>query len=45
MNDLQQLKVGDKIVDYGQVYRIFKIKKDRTLKENLPREEGWKNDK
>jgi RNA polymerase-interacting CarD/CdnL/TRCF family regulator len=31
MNDVQQFKVGDKIVDYGQVYRIFKIKEDRVF--------------
>ena len=28
MNDVLQFKVGDKIVDYGQMYIIFKIKKD-----------------
>jgi RNA polymerase-interacting CarD/CdnL/TRCF family regulator len=26
MNDIQHFKVGDKIVDYGQVFRIFKIR-------------------
>ena len=31
MNDKHQFKVGDKVVDFGQVYRIYKIKKDRTL--------------
>lgn len=31
MNDIQHFKVGDKIVDYGQVYRIFKIKKDKVF--------------
>lgn len=31
MNDIQQFQVGDIIVDYGQVYRISKIKKDKTL--------------
>ena len=31
MNDKHQFKVGDKIVDFGQVYRIYKIKKDKTL--------------
>jgi RNA polymerase-interacting CarD/CdnL/TRCF family regulator len=31
MNNSQQFQVGDKIVDYGQVYRVFKIKKDRIF--------------
>jgi RNA polymerase-interacting CarD/CdnL/TRCF family regulator len=31
MSDKHQFKVGDKVVDFGQVYRIYKIKKDRTL--------------
>jgi RNA polymerase-interacting CarD/CdnL/TRCF family regulator len=31
MNNKHQLKVGDKVVDLGQVYRIYKIKKDRNL--------------
>ena len=31
MNDKHQFKVGDKVVDFGQVYRVYKIKKDRTL--------------
>ena len=31
MNDKHQFKVGDKVVDFGQVCRIYKIKKDRNL--------------
>lgn len=31
MSDIQHLKIGDKIVDFGQVYKIFKIKKDKAL--------------
>jgi len=31
MNDKHQFKVGDKLVDFGQVYRVYKIKKDKTL--------------
>lgn len=31
MNDKRQFKVGDKVVDFGQVYMIYKIKKDKNL--------------
>lgn len=31
MSDKNQFKVGDKVVDFGQVFRIFKIKKSVTL--------------
>lgn len=32
MKDKKSFKVGDKIVDFGQVYRIFKIKKQKNAK-------------
>lgn len=32
MKNKQPFKVGDKIVDFGQVYRIFKIKKQKKVK-------------
>lgn len=32
MKDKNLFKVGDKIVDFGQVYRIFKIKKQKDAK-------------
>ncbi len=31
MNDKPGYKVGDKIVEFGQVFKIFKIKKQETL--------------
>ena len=30
MSDKKQLKVGDKLVDFGQVFRIFKIEKKKN---------------
>ena len=32
MKDKKSLKVGNKIVDFGQVYRIFKIEKQKRAK-------------
>lgn len=32
MKDNNSFKVGDKIVDFGQVYRIFKVKKQKNAK-------------
>jgi len=32
MKDKKSLKVGDRIVDFGQVYRIFKIEKQKRAK-------------